>query len=78
MVKNRWFGKNHETAAWEVALRPTDPGRSVQALKVYGSGRRDKTVAPFVYDGTTPVEIQRIPINFTRIWRIRRVGPAQK
>ncbi|HKR11591.1 MAG TPA: arylsulfatase [Pyrinomonadaceae bacterium] len=59
-----WFGKNHETAAWEVSLSgPTDrwPTRS-GFDKFYGfMGGETNQWAPFVYDGMTPVEIPEDP-----------------
>ncbi|HKO98704.1 MAG TPA: arylsulfatase [Pyrinomonadaceae bacterium] len=59
-----WFGKNHETAAWEVSPSgPTDrwPTRS-GFDKFYGfMGGETNQWAPFVYDGMTPVEIPEDP-----------------
>ncbi len=59
-----WFGKNHETAAWEVSPSgPTDrwPTRS-GFDKFYGFiGGETNQWAPLVYDGMTPVEIPEDP-----------------
>jgi Arylsulfatase A and related enzymes len=59
-----WFGKNHETAAWEISPSgPTDrwPTRS-GFDKFYGfMGGETNQWAPFVYDGMTPVEIPHDP-----------------
>ena len=59
-----WFGKNHETAAWEVSPSgPTDrwPTRS-GFDKFYGfMGGETNQWAPFIYDGMTPVEIPDDP-----------------
>ncbi len=58
------FGKNHETAAWEVSPSgPTDrwPTRS-GFDKFYGfMGGETNQWAPFLYDGMTPVEIPHDP-----------------
>jgi arylsulfatase A-like enzyme len=59
-----FFGKNHETAAWEVSPSgPTDrwPTRS-GFDRFYGFiGGETNQWAPFLYDGTTPVEIPNDP-----------------
>jgi arylsulfatase len=59
-----FFGKNHETAAWEVSPSgPTDrwPTRS-GFDKFYGFiGGETNQWAPMLYDGLTPVEIPRDP-----------------
>lgn len=58
------FGKNHETAAWEVSPSgPTDrwPTRS-GFDKFYGfMGGETNQWAPVVYDGMTPVELPKDP-----------------
>jgi arylsulfatase len=58
------FGKNHETAAWEVSPSgPTDrwPTRS-GFDKFYGfMGGETNQWAPLVYDGMTPVELPKDP-----------------
>jgi len=58
------FGKNHETAAWEVSPSgPTDrwPTRS-GFDKFYGfMGGETNQWAPLVYDGTTQVELPKDP-----------------
>jgi len=59
-----FFGKNHETAAWEVSPSgPTDrwPTRS-GFDKFYGFiGGETNQWAPFLYDGLSPVEIPNDP-----------------
>jgi arylsulfatase A-like enzyme len=59
-----WFGKNHETAAWEISPSgPTDrwPTRS-GFDKFYGfMGGETNQWAPLVYDGMTQVEIPHDP-----------------
>jgi arylsulfatase A-like enzyme len=58
------FGKNHETAAWEISPSgPTDrwPTRS-GFDKFYGfMGGETNQWAPLVYDGMTPVELPKDP-----------------
>jgi arylsulfatase A-like enzyme len=58
------FGKNHETAAWEVSPSgPTDrwPTRS-GFDKFYGfMGGETNQWAPVIYDGLTPVELPKDP-----------------
>ena len=58
------FGKNHETAPWEVSTSgPFDrwPTRS-GFDKFYGfMGGETNQWAPFLYDGTTPVEVPKDP-----------------
>ena len=58
------FGKNHETAAWEVSPSgPTDrwPTRS-GFDKFYGfMGGETNQWAPLIYDGMTPVELPQDP-----------------
>ena len=59
-----WFGKNHETAAWEVSPSgPTDRWPTRAGFdKFYGfMGGETNQWAPFVYDGMTPVEIPKDP-----------------
>ena len=59
-----WFGKNHETAAWEVSPSgPTDRWPTRAGFdKFYGfMGGETNQWAPFVYDGMTPVEIPEDP-----------------
>ncbi len=59
-----WFGKNHETAAWEVSPSgPTDrwPTRS-GFDKFYGfMGGETNQWAPLIYDGMTPVDLPQDP-----------------
>jgi arylsulfatase A-like enzyme len=59
-----FFGKNHETAAWEVSPSgPTDrwPTRS-GFDKFYGFiGGETNQWAPFLYDGLTPIEVPEDP-----------------
>jgi arylsulfatase A-like enzyme len=58
------FGKNHETAAWEVsASGPTDRWPTRAGFdKFYGfMGGETNQWAPFIYDGMTPVEIPKDP-----------------
>ena len=59
-----WFGKNHETAAWEVSPSgPTDrwPTRS-GFDKFYGfMGGETNQWAPLVYDGMSQVELPKDP-----------------
>lgn len=59
-----WFGKNHETAAWEVSPSgPTDrwPTRS-GFDKFYGfMGGETNQWAPLIYDGMSQVEIPKDP-----------------
>ncbi len=58
------FGKNHETAAWEVSPSgPTDrwPTRSGMD-KFYGFfGGETNQWAPVIYDGMTPIEVPNTP-----------------
>ena len=59
-----WFGKNHETAAWEVSPSgPTDRWPTRAGFdKFYGfMGGETNQWAPFIYDGMTPVEIPEDP-----------------
>ncbi|HKO61827.1 MAG TPA: arylsulfatase [Pyrinomonadaceae bacterium] len=59
-----WFGKNHETAAWEVSPSgPTDRWPTRAGFdKFYGfMGGETNQWAPFIYDGMTPVEILEDP-----------------
>ncbi len=59
-----WFGKNHETAAWEISPSgPTDRWPTRAGFdKFYGfMGGETNQWAPFVYDGMTPVEIPEDP-----------------
>ncbi|HEX5703578.1 MAG TPA: arylsulfatase [Pyrinomonadaceae bacterium] len=56
------FGKNHETAAWEVSPSgPTDRWPTRAGFdKFYGfMGGETNQWAPFIYDGMTPVEISK-------------------
>jgi arylsulfatase A-like enzyme len=59
-----WFGKNHETAAWEISPSgPTDrwPTRS-GFDKFYGfMGGETNQWAPLVYDGMSQVELPKDP-----------------
>ena len=58
------FGKNHETAAWEVSPSgPTDRWPTRQGFdKFYGfMGGETNQWAPLIYDGTTVVEPSRDP-----------------
>ena len=58
------FGKNHETAAWEVSPSgPTDRWPTRQGFdKFYGfMGGETNQWAPLVYDGTTQVELPHDP-----------------
>jgi arylsulfatase A-like enzyme len=58
------FGKNHNTAAWEVSVSgPTDRWPTRQGFdKFYGfMGGETNQWAPLVYDGTTVVEIPKDP-----------------
>jgi arylsulfatase A-like enzyme len=58
------FGKNHETAAWEVsASGPTDRWPTRQGFdKFYGfMGGETNQWAPLIYDGTTQVELPKDP-----------------
>jgi arylsulfatase len=58
------FGKNHETAAWEVSPSgPTDRWPTRQGFdKFYGFfGGETNQWAPLVYDGLTPVELPSDP-----------------
>ena len=58
------FGKNHETAAWEVSVSgPTDRWPTRQGFdKFYGfMGGETNQWAPLLYDGTTQVEIPHDP-----------------
>ena len=58
------FGKNHETAAWEVSTSgPTDRWPTRQGFdKFYGfMGGEANQWAPLLYDGTTPIEIPHDP-----------------
>jgi arylsulfatase A-like enzyme len=58
------FGKNHETAAWEVSVSgPTDRWPTRQGFdKFYGfMGGETNQWAPLVYDGTTQVELPHDP-----------------
>jgi arylsulfatase A-like enzyme len=59
-----WFGKNHETAAWEVSPSgPTDrwPTRS-GFDKFYGfMGGETNQWAPLIYDGMSQVEVPKDP-----------------
>jgi arylsulfatase A-like enzyme len=59
-----WFGKNHETAAWEVSPSgPTDRWPTRAGFdKFYGfMGGETNQWAPFIYDGMTPVELPKDP-----------------
>jgi arylsulfatase A-like enzyme len=75
-----WFGKNHETAAWEVSLSgPTDrwPTRS-GFDKFYGfMGGETNQWAPFVYDGMTPVEIPEDPNTIDGVSRLYSFNNAK-
>lgn len=58
------FGKNHETAAWEVSPSgPTDRWPTRQGFdKFYGfMGGETNQWAPLIYDGMTPVEPSKDP-----------------
>jgi arylsulfatase A-like enzyme len=58
------FGKNHNTAAWEVSVSgPTDRWPTRQGFdKFYGfMGGETNQWAPLVYDGTTQVEVPHDP-----------------
>ena len=58
------FGKNHETAAWEVSVSgPTDRWPTRQGFdKFYGfMGGEVNQWAPLVYDGTTQIEVPEDP-----------------
>ena len=58
------FGKNHETAAWEVSPSgPTDRWPTRKGFdKFYGFfGGETNQWAPLIYDGMTPVEIPEDP-----------------
>jgi len=58
------FGKNHETAAWEVSISgPTDRWPTRRGFdKFYGfMGGETNQWAPLVYDGTTQVELPHDP-----------------
>jgi arylsulfatase A-like enzyme len=58
------FGKNHNTAAWEVSVSgPTDRWPTRQGFdKFYGfMGGETNQWAPLVYDGTTQVEVSHDP-----------------
>lgn len=58
------FGKNHETAAWEVSPSgPTDRWPTRQGFdKFYGfMGGETNHWAPLIYDGMTPVELPKDP-----------------
>jgi arylsulfatase len=58
------FGKNHETAAWEISPSgPTDRWPTRAGFdKFYGfMGGETNQWAPFIYDGMTPVEIPNDP-----------------
>lgn len=58
------FGKNHETAAWEVSVSgPTDRWPTRRGFdKFYGfMGGETNQWAPLVYDGTTQVELPHDP-----------------
>ena len=58
------FGKNHNTAAWEVSVSgPTDRWPTRQGFdKFYGfMGGETNQWAPLVYDGTTQVELPHDP-----------------
>lgn len=58
------FGKNHETAAWEVSVSgPTDRWPTRQGFdKFYGfMGGETNQWAPLIYDGTTQVELPHDP-----------------
>lgn len=58
------FGKNHETAAWEISPSgPTDRWPTRQGFdKFYGFfGGETNQWAPLVYDGMAPVEIPKDP-----------------
>jgi arylsulfatase len=58
------FGKNHETAAWEVSPSgPTDRWPTRQGFdKFYGfMGGETNQWAPLLYDGMTPVELPQDP-----------------
>ena len=59
-----WFGKNHETASWEVSPSgPTDRWPTRAGFdKFYGfMGGETNQWAPFIYDGMTPVEVPKDP-----------------
>lgn len=58
------FGKNHETAAWEISPSgPTDRWPTRQGFdKFYGFfGGETNQWAPLVYDGLSPVELPKDP-----------------
>ena len=58
------FGKNHETAAWEVSVSGPTSGWPTRSGfdKFYGfMGGETNQWAPLVYDGTTPVELPHDP-----------------
>ncbi len=58
------FGKNHETAAWEISPSgPTDRWPTRAGFdRFYGfMGGETNQWAPFVYDGMSPVEIPKDP-----------------
>ena len=58
------FGKNHETAAWEVSPSgPTDRWPTRAGFdKFYGfMGGETNQWAPFIYDGMSPVEVPKDP-----------------
>ena len=58
------FGKNHETAAWEVSVSgPTDRWPTRQGFdKFYGfMGGETNQWAPLIYDGMTQVELPKDP-----------------
>jgi arylsulfatase A-like enzyme len=58
------FGKNHNTAAWEVSVSgPTDRWPTRQGFdKFYGfMGGETNQWAPLIYDGTSQVETPRTP-----------------
>ena len=58
------FGKNHETAAWEVSVSGPTGGWPTRSGfdKFYGfMGGETNQWAPLVYDGTTPVELPHDP-----------------
>jgi len=58
------FGKNHETAAWEISVSGPTSGWPTRSGfdKFYGfMGGETNQWAPLVYDGTTPVELPHDP-----------------
>lgn len=59
-----WFGKNHETAAWEISPSgPTDRWPTRAGFdRFYGfMGGETNQWAPFIYDGMSPVEVPKDP-----------------